>query len=568
MRRHLPHASAAPVTRPEERGSALIAAIMIVIVVAAIVASLSIMSSRSADRSRDAARRVSNDATVQTAVTRIVYGYQNDLGNEQDYYVLDAADLQQITQATGTGARVMNPTTLRGLPAELRSIPSPSVWEHRDASTLVPVSGPSVAVTAVEEANVVQPSACTSAGLPASACNSGGVRSYWQPLRIVMPDITGSEPPNVVVYVRSWIGSAAAGVWSKASYARIEVRPGRFADYQQISDGNVRIGSGASINGPVHSNGLADGSFSTVQTAPARLGNRWIYAEPGVDCRTDASLSITAGTIEAPGACNSVGATGQTISFLRAIDAIQSIRDAAADGRAGTAAYRAGSRRGNESLQEPYYTSWTVRLAGSSMSVWFPDGSFAGSRSLGRVNAFVFDEDVRVSGTAGADRRVTIAAERDGGASAMIYVDGNITKGDPRTSAIGLIAQGDVVLWMEAPSTCPVRTLQAAIVAATGGVTIPTKYTTNELQTDIPTCRGTVTVEGSLAGHRPPTLVWGWPGHAAAGYDGPRNYRWDKALKSNPPPFFPLTGTWQPYQVREANVDCLFTSRSSDPRCR
>lgn len=566
---------------PREHGSALIMAIIMMVVVAAIVASISILSSKATERSRDASRRVSNDATIQTAVTRLSFAFQNDLGSEQDYYVLTKADLEQATKVAAGQARVVTPAQLPGLPAEFATVTPggvASVWKHdivNGKHQLVTEQNASLGTSWVEETIAVDPSACSGAGLPASACNQGGVRSYWQPYRMVMPDITGNEAPNVVVYVRSFIGSISARAYSKASYARIELRPGRFADYQQISDGNVRIGSGASINGPVHSNGLADGSFSTVQDAPV-AANRWIYVEGGVNCTGAASLSITKGTIY-PSGCPSVGATGQTISFLRAIDAIETIRVAAAAGRPGTRAFTATSgQRGNEGLQEPFHTAWRVTLNGNSMSVRNPNGSFRANIALGRVNAFVFDEDVRVHGSVSPDRRVTIAAERNGGATASIFVDGNIVKGDDKTSSIGLIAQGDVVLWMERPanasSVCPVNTLQAAIVAATGGVTIPTRYTTDELQSTAPNCSGTVLIDGSLAGHRPPTLIWAWSSGAStykAGFTGTRDYRWDTELKRNPPPYFPLTGTWQPFQVREANVDCLFSqNRINDPNCR
>jgi hypothetical protein len=566
-----------------ERGSAIIMAIIMMVVVAMLVASISIMSSRSTERSRDAARRVSNDATIQTAVTRLTYAFQNDLGSEQDYYSLSGDDLRQSTRVAAGQARVLTSAQLPRLPAELANVQingAASVWEHTDQGgrhRLVAVRGARLDNVWVEETTAVDRSACTSAGLPRQVCETGSARSYWQPVRIVMPDITGNEAPNVVVYIRSFIGSAASGNYSKASFARAELRPGRFADYQQISDGNVRIGSGASINGPVHSNGLADGSFSTVQEATG-LGSRWILAEPGVRCTGAASLSIASGNIrDRTGRCNSVGATGQNISFLRAIDAIETIRTSARRSRPGTMEFNAAtSRRGNESLSEPYHTAWQVTISGSTMTVNYPNGARRGTYTLGRVNAFVFDEDVRVHGRISPDRRITIAAERVNGATASIFVDGDLVKGDPRTSSIGLIAQGDVVLWMDRSGgtvNCPIRQLQAAIVAATGGVTIPTKYTTNELQSTAPNCRNRVLIDGSLAGHRPPTLIWTWTTSSGrsyhAGFTGSRDYRWDTNLKRNPPPFFPLTGSWQPFQVREANIDCLVDStRISDPKCR
>ncbi|MCW2924362.1 MAG: hypothetical protein JWM98_1766, partial [Thermoleophilia bacterium] len=528
-------------------------------------------SVRSNERTGDAARRVSNSATVQAAVARIQYAFQNDLGSELDYYTLDADDLRSVTQQPGSTSRVLEPAAL-GLPSVLATVGK--VYEHVPAPdgtsrlSQVPQVQPA---TVVEERIPVDPAVCRASGLPAANCTSD-VRAYWQVYETITPDTTGSEPPNVVLYLRTWLGSGRN--YSRPSYARAELRPGRFADFQQISDGNVNIGAGASINGPVHSNGLADGSFSTVEEAPAGAVNgdaRWIYVNPGATCSGSASLSITKGTIAA-GGCPSVGATGQTISFLRVTDSVQTIRTAAAAGRPGVRTFTApASRRGGENMFEAYATAWRVQLQGNSMSVQYPDGTGAGTYPLGRVNAFVFDEDVRVHGTAARDVRVTIAAERPNGGAASIYVDGDIIKGDDRLSSIGLIAQGDVVMWMQSTggvASCPVRKLQAAIVAASGGLTIPTKYATDEVQTLAPDCGGNVLVDGSVAGHRPPLMVWRWDGFGA-GYTGTRTYRWDEALKRNPPPFFPLTGTWQPYQVREANVDCLFDpARIMDPECR
>lgn len=559
--------------RSNEHGVALIWTILLMVLVAALVSTFVMVAQRSGERSGDAARRVANAATVQTAVTRVLYGFQNSLGSEQDYYTLDAADLNSIVDSAGGLARVRTVTQLKGLPAEYRS--TLGVWEHeiRGGRHVLASTGVRVPSDVVEEPFQADVGACTAAGLPASACQSGGVNAYWQVFRVVMPDITGEDSPSVVLTLRSWLGNPQVGAWSKASYARVEVRPGRFADFQLISDGNMRFGPGALINGPVHSNGFDDGSFSTVHQAPgAAPRSGWVYLDAGVRCQAPASITISTGVIRGPGlgpACNAQGATGQTISFLRAVDSIDSIEASAARGRAGTGMFRAPGRRGNESGRDPYHTAWNVRFNGTTMSVDYPDGGPARTLSLGRVNAFVFDEDVRVRGTVAEDRRVTIAARRDGGASAMIYVDGDIRKGDDRSTSIGLIAQGDVVLWQAPGRACSIGVVQAAMVAATGGVTIPTRYTTGEVQSGAPTCGQRISLDGSIAGHRPPTLVWTWPGGHSAGFTGTRTYTWDEQLKRNPPPFFPLTGTWQPFNIREANVDCLFDpARQADPACR
>lgn len=549
-----------------------------IVVIAAIVASITIMTARSAERTADASRRVSNDATIQSAVTRVTYALQNDLASEDDFYVLSQQDLADLMEISGAQADVVAAASLPGLPPELRQVDQ--VWEHDDVGgqhRLVPIPQHLARLdgAAVREPMQVPAAACTSAGLPASACNMGDMASYWQIYRVNLPDITGNEPPNVVVYLRSFLGSAQGRAWSKASYARVELRPGRFADFQQISDGNTRIGPGASINGPVHSNGFSDGSFSTVQNAPT-AAESWVWMDAGSSCTgPDATLSITRGVIQPAGGCTVLGQTGQTISFLRAIDAIDTIRRAELKGRASARTFNSTGRKGEETRREPYDTAWTVRINGTRAMVAYPNGSRLGNIPLRRVNAFVFDDDVRVSGTAAPDVRVTVAAERDGGAAASIYIDGDLRKGSDRTSSLGLIAQGDIVLWMEqvnGAQHCPVHHVQAGMVAATGGVTIPTRYTTSELQTTAPSC-GDIIVDGSIAGHRPPTLVWGWRADIGttytAGYDGTRRYEWDQQLKRNPPPYFPLTGTWQSFQIREANSDCLFQpTQRADPRCR
>jgi hypothetical protein len=162
---------------------------------------------------------------------------------------------------------------------------------------------------------------------------------------------------------------------------------------------------------------------------------------------------------------------------------------------------------------------------------------------------------------------VTIAARRSRGGAATVFVDGDIRKGDQTSSSIGLLAEGNIVIWQSPSNPCAVTTVQAAMVAATGGITIPPQYTSDEIQPTAPRCAQTLTLTGSFAGHRPPTMEWRWD-HGETGFVGRRQYTWDQKLKRNPPPFFPLTGTWQPFNVRGANVDCLFAAnRRDDPEC-
>lgn len=571
-----------------ETAAALIWAILLMLVMGGLVAGFVMMAQRSSERSSDASRRVANSATVQTSVTRVLYGFQNNLGSEIDFYTLSQGDLTNIVRSVGGTAKALAVTDLPRLPVEYRR--TYGVWEHHvdrdgDDHQLVQVTLPDgrplmVPNAVVEESIAPDARACVAAELPRKACQAGSVRAYWQVVRVVMPDITGRDAPNVVLTIRSWLGDRAAGAWSRASYARVELRPGRFADFQLIADGNARFGPGAVIDGPVHSNGFADGSFSTVHEPDRNVGQSWVWLDRGVACKGKASITITRGRIDGPGVartCNAQGSNGQTISFLRALDSVDVIRREALRSRPGTMYFQAPpSRRGDENAQRPYDTAWSVTLEGSRMRVRYPDGAaYPRAIDLHRVNAFVFDEDVKVRGHVGADRRVTIAARRSGPASASVFIDGNVRKGDAKSTAIGLIAHGDVVIWQTEARPCAVSTVQAALVAATGGVTIPTNYTTDEIQDGAPRCSQPIELDGSIAGHRPPTLVWTWPAlrpgspPVMAGFANGRTYEWDDALRRNPPPYFPLTGTWQPFSVREANADCLFDPGSlRDPACR
>ncbi|MCW2927684.1 MAG: hypothetical protein JWM86_1652 [Thermoleophilia bacterium] len=553
-----------------ERGSALIWAILLMIIVAGLVGAFSMVAQRAGDRSADASRRVSNAATTQTAVTRVIFGLQNGLGSEADYYVLDRADLRDIVDGV-TGVTVYAPNQLRNLPAD--HFGTFGVYERQlngNALSLVQLATLPTD-TIVEEPVLVDAQACrTVLRLPAATCSGGQVRAYWQVARVIVPDTTGRSTSNVIVTVRTWLGDRTTGTWTKSSYATAEMRPGRFADFQLISDGNIRFGDGAELNGPVHSNGLDDSSYATVPTiGMPNLGASWVFGDPGMRCVGNASISITSGVVAGAAGrrtCNSQGATGQTISFMRAIDAMDQIQQAVDDGRPNVRAFTANNRRGAEAGRDAHDTAWRVQLSGNSMSVTYPDNSRSWSVPLNRVNAFVFDEDVRVSGRVAANVRVTVAARRAGGGSASIYIDDDITKGDDRTSSIGLLAQGNVVIWQTQANPCAVTTVEAAMVAATGGITIPSKYTTDEVQRSAPQCSARLKLDGSFAAHRPPTLFWGWDSGDVAGYTRSRAYMWDQQLKRNPPPYFPLTGTWQPFNVRDANVDCLYTRRT-DAQC-
>lgn len=550
-----------------ERGSAMVFAIVGTVIAGLLTFGAVIMATQSAQRGKDVRTRVSNAAVVDAAVTRVIYGYRNDLGSVVDHFVLDEEDLRK-TIAGDSAATVV--------PAPTRYARLGGVWAHvpqaGGGTKLQPEPRAQLPSVAVSEPIMHDAAACTAAGIPASACTEH-MRGQWQVYRIELPDITGSHPPNVVVYVRSWLASAAdPNVVGTPSYARVELRPGRFADYQLVSDSRIVFGGGARIDGPVHSNGLA--------SPDPTVDEDEIELHTGVQCTDAATLTVGRGTIgtpdgsPVPAQCNGIGETGQVISFLRAIDSMDDIAAIAASGMLSTVrSYTTAPGLGGENaFKEPYHHAYQVVFSpdGTSLQVFHQNGALRDVMPLGRVNALLFDDDVRVRGEVGPDRRITIAARRSGVSTASIFVDGDITKGDANSTAIGLLAQGDVVTWMSGfgdTTSCPVDRMEAAVVAANGGLTIPTRYATSEAQKNVPTCPS-IALKGSIAGHRAPTMRWVWPDVASAGFET-RHYTWDRALSRNPPPYFPLTGIWQPFSVVDSNIDCLFDADlQTDPECR
>ncbi len=144
-------------------------------------------------------------------------------------------------------------------------------------------------------------------------------------------------------------------------------------------------------------------------------------------------------------------------------------------------------------------------------------------------------------------------------APANIIVTGDVGRDDPTKAprALGLLAENDVLV---DPAAVPrVRNIQAAVMAATGGVRIPSEYRTPLRQPGQPYARSdSLTILGSIASHSSIALRWSW-GSDWVGF-GSRSYEWDPSLASYGPPYWPSPSRWQIIEQSEANADCYGAS--------
>ncbi len=536
--------------RRGEQGIVLIWAIIAIAVMAVIAVSFSMLSSGTLSRSKSKTDRALTTPHVQSAVTKLGIALQSDLASESDNFTLSAAELETLGQAG-----IDNVASAAEMPTQFRS--QGGVWRHGAGSSLVQVGA--LPVITYHESASLTAAECSSLGV--SPCDTP-LHGWWQIYRIELPDVNSTTTVGqVVYYVRTWVGPANGSTGSDATVVRVATRPGRFADYQLISDGTIIFRDGASINGPVHSNG-----FDTADPATGGASTPYaIYTPPGVHCSADGSLTTARKSINtAAGAgCPEQANTNRYITFLRVETQIAEI---AADAPSRPDVYRFGQI--DNSALEPLEHAYHVRFSGGNVQVNPPGGAGWSTYSPGSGNgAMLFEDDVVLEG-GNLPTRFTIAASRPNGGAASIYISGNVNPGVTAAGkTLGLIAQGNIVLLMgNGAGACDVTLVRAALVAAAGGLTIPPEYATQQIQDGAPHCGTPLRIEGSIAAHRPPLLYWKWVDGSWAGYDD-RIYIWDKRLINATPPYFPLTGTWQATSIREANIDCYAGGRVNDANC-
>ncbi|MCW2956879.1 MAG: hypothetical protein JWO69_1748 [Thermoleophilia bacterium] len=566
-------AQLAPLRRRDEQGMALAYAVLIVVAIVGLTSVIMVNARASEEEARLTADRVITQPHVQSAITGFRMALGARLATEADGFTLSPADMVRLAPSTGTAADFV--TTTAQLPLEYRTVGG--VWQRQDARTMTPVTEHPMPAVAFHATASADPQTCQRLGLAARSCRDD-LHGFWQVYRIELPDRTALDANgNVVAYFRAWLQSVDAssrpvGAVTSPTVVRAELRPGRFADYQLISDGQIQFGHGAEISGPVHSNGFELGRNHLTGVDPATTA---IAVRDGVDCTGSGSLSTAEGAINMPSSfvCATQQDTNRFISFLRVFDELEQLTADASAGLSGSLVLPTVDRPGVPGR----LTAWRAQLRGTHVRFTSPDGAVRNVPAGSGTTGVLVEDDLVIEG-GDLDGRMTIGARRVGAGSANIYVTGDVNKNTTRPGrTFGLIAQGDIVVEPQRRGSgwsCP-TTLRAAMIAASGGLTIPPQYTTPEIQPDPPQCDEALIVDGSVAGHRSPNLQWQWDGWDDpvnypgrwAGYAN-RQYRWDTRLLSSPPPYFPLTGTWQAVSVRIGNVDCYAGDRRADARCR
>ncbi|MCW2922443.1 MAG: hypothetical protein JWL76_2317 [Thermoleophilia bacterium] len=538
------------VARTGEQGVILIWAIIAIAVMAVVAVTFSMLSNGTIERSKSKSERALSYPHVQSSVTKLGVALQADLASDTDNYGLSAADL-----ATLGPAGAANVATAAGIPTQFRTVGG--VYRHGPGSTFVYAGA--LPVVAYHETASLTSAQCAALGV--TPCDTS-LHGFWQIYRVELPDVASTTSiGQVVYYVRTWVGPASGSYGSDATVVRIATRPGRFADYQLISDGTVHFRAGAKINGPVHSNG-----FDTADPATGGVSTPYaIKAEPGVNCSSDGSLTTARKTIVtgASSGCPKQENTNRYITFLRVQTQLD---DMAADAATRPDVYMYPTV--DNTALAPLEHAYHIQFSGGSFRVKPPFGGWGGWQSAGSgAGAVLFKDDVIVEG-GDMTTRFTVAASRPNEGSASIYIRGNVNANVTAPGkTLGLIAQGNVVIDMQGTvGACNVTMVRAAIVAAAGGVTIPPEYATQQIQTGQPRCGTEFVIDGSIAAHRPPLLYWKWVDGTWTGYDD-RRYKWDKRLINATPPYFPLTGSWQATSVREANIDCYAGGRKLDANC-
>lgn len=364
------------------------------------------------------------------------------------------------------------------------------------------------------------------------AADEHGRHRFWQLVRVTGPG--SGDPSSVTAWFRGWYGRADGSTGRQVVVGRASLTPGGFHQFQLLVDGVVRFDDGAMITGPVHSNGTRAGGEAAIAPLPgARVGCSGEFAR----------LSASDGSVSAafPDSCRRVQSTRRW-SFGAVGETFDRIAVAAAAGGTGVM------------VAQPADTGRVpVRLLGDRVDV---GGQV---RSIGQGLTILVLGEASVAGTSRG--RVTVASDPSGDRAGQILVDGDVVA-EGAGAAIGLYTDGDVVV-----STAPcVGRLDAAVIAARGGLTIDRSYRTELAQLDSPSC-GSFAFHGSIAAAQSPVLRWTWPNGAAAGFSQ-RSYAWNPRLVRTPPPWTPVIEGWQVRDWQEAASSCGAGGRWDTAVCR
>lgn len=534
----------------QEQGLALGAVVILMVIAAVLVVGISVVAMSALNRSSDARDKVLADGPAGDGVSAYRKLLSSAIVGEHTGFVMDYSAMRRIARETNPAAGICTGSA--------------------DPMCLLPNSSPKVAFPTIDARNI-----------PANARYtmrrrvSNGQYRFWQVLALSPPrygfrelaaapgvfNAAGSpvSPGGaVVVYIRGWTGSEdVTGRAVKPSIIRAELRPPRFSDYQILADGKIRMGSGATINGKIHSNGFDQSFLDQYKTIGAAI--TVTNTPPAPTCTAGARLSTKSGDIDTAGVPSCASAEykdiGEQVNLQRVSDGIAMIRPSQCGAMAPVrvVCVSGGASPYNVTLSGTTITgdAGTIDARNTTLGAW-PVGS------VGKYGAIiVFDHSVDVRGTLSPDARVTIIASRQGlpGGSltetpAIRFTStGTVgSAGDPRTT-VGLVADGDVVAIESA--ACPLN-VRAALIAQ-GGMLSYDPLFRGGVPGDVD-CGGTFGLRGSIAGHLPPYMTGTGVGYAQ------RAYSYDSYLFDNPPPLFPVTGPWEVLSTKAADLDCFDNS--------
>lgn len=363
--------------------------------------------------------------------------------------------------------------------------------------------------------------------------------AYWEVMRVdpnPLADLSLNLASHrqIGVTFRVWTADDVTPRYVQATISR-----GVFSDYQLLTDEEVEFGTGVVVTGKVHSNNYTDAGAAITGPSGLRCS--------GIDAKmTSRRGAINVATAAARPACRISAGSGKAIdlgameSALREVDAAclqdTTRRRYRCYGQNGGAGYRVevghplrvtnlatGGRETIAHGARPY----TLRF--DERAVYVRNGA---TDPIGSVTIFAHTRDV-----------------------AHIYVEGS-SFGPPTTRkpVVGLLAQGDIVVDRARVSNCGNVTINAAMMAETGTLTVPHRWRSQIKQRATPTC-GTLTVNGALATRTMPVLQLVW-GNDVRGFRN-RRLNWNAGLRRVVPPMYPATGPWETGTWREANHDCL-----------
>ncbi len=495
--------------RSDEQGVAMVAALAVLILGAFVVISIMVASRSGLDTARSSTDAAASEQLARDAGAMLANAYSTLASGEHDGFIPSVAVLNNHAAQIG-GTVVANSSLPDGLGQVDQRVPSSGQY-------------------AVQQ--------------PLGDGRTGG----WQLYSVKLPDWGTTPGGRVVTYVRTWTTSGEKT--TRPMLYRLEFRPTWFADYQMLFDGPQIVGNGAQITGRVHSNGYGTSYYGQYESQAEQ-----IRFEGGATCTSTARITTAAGSISAPGSCNTRADTGLRYNFLRARNVAARLRELCR----GPAALRPTISMACPETREPVsvqLAGTSVIVNGTSISASVPPGGQPGSNQGAVV---ITEGDVELSGTLGDNARALLVAATTSGSArygaggaptAWIRSNGNVGASGSTTSSFGIVAEGDVVFDEHSMTSATAR---GAFLTLSGMVSSHPTWRTPVVVAGGIKSAGVLRIEGSITGHYPPLLY-----NAFDGGFQTREFAWNDALYDNPPPMFPTAADWEITRMEPANLDCF-----------